>query len=102
MKAICALAIAGSLSGPQSVVAGLCGVSMAVLGLLPGADPGRLVLNAGCVPCSHRLPGDSDWATIHFARASAAQVALMTGDAHARVVAPIGMGGIILPGFMAA
>ena len=34
MKAICALAIAGALSGTQAVVAGLCvGVSMLVLGL---------------------------------------------------------------------
>ncbi len=48
MKAICALAIAGSLSGQQAVVAGLCvGVSMAVLGLFGLVRTlGRLVPNA--------------------------------------------------------
>lgn len=83
MKAICALAIAGSLSGPQSVVAGLCvGVLLAVLGLFGLVRTlGRLVPTAVLralqltVAAGLLLSG----LRFSFARAGAGPVTLMIG-----------------------
>ncbi len=99
MKAICALAIAGSLSGPQAVVAGLCvGVSMAVLGLFGLVRTlGRLVPNAVLRALQLTVAAELLVSGLRFAfaRASAgAGDADDRCDAHAVVVAPpVGMGG---------
>jgi hypothetical protein len=81
MKAICALAIAGSLSGQQAVVAGLCvGVSMAVLGLFGLVRTlGRLVPNAVLRALQLTVAAELlvTGLRFSFARAGAAQVALM-------------------------
>src|SRR5512140_559774 len=83
MKAICALGIAGSLSGHQAVVAGLCvGVSMAVLGLFGLVRTlGRVVPNAVLRALQLTVAAELLVTGLRFAfvHASAGQVSLMIG-----------------------
>jgi hypothetical protein len=83
MKAICALAIAGSLSGQQAVVAGLCvGVLMAVLGLFGLVRTlARLVPNAVLRALQLTVAAELLMSGLRFAFAhsSAAPAMLMAG-----------------------